>query len=267
MKKLFVSLLTLVMTISCSIFTTGCVGKLNYELNSNSSGYIVSCGNLMFKKEIEILSEYEGLPVVEIAENGFEGCSSVENITIPNTIKSIGAGAFNNCKNLQNVYFTGTASEWAQINFADVGASPFWKSSENYEVKLFINNEEVTKIDINVNSINANAFAGYSYLTEVKATVNEKIGEQAFSSCTSLKTITINGLIDTIDGYAFYFCNNLESINIPASVKSIAAYAFHVCDSLKSATFEDPTGWSEDGLSDPTVAASVLRNKKALTKK
>lgn len=39
----------------------------------------------------------------------------LKSITIPNSVKSIGDGAFINCMLLQTVNYTGTPEEWAKI--------------------------------------------------------------------------------------------------------------------------------------------------------
>ncbi len=53
--------------------------------------------------------------VTTIGSNAFHNCKGLVSITIPKTVTSIGTGAFQNCTNLLNVYYTGTAEEWARI--------------------------------------------------------------------------------------------------------------------------------------------------------
>jgi hypothetical protein len=52
---------------------------------------------------------YEGKPVTEIGIEAFAGNKNITSITIPASIKSIGAGAFYNCTSLTSVTFEGTA--------------------------------------------------------------------------------------------------------------------------------------------------------------
>ena len=57
----------------------------------------------------------------------------------------------------------------------------------------------------------------------------DKIGNNAFSNCSSLKSITIPSNVTSIGSSAFNGCSSLQSITIPESVTSIGAYAFSGC--------------------------------------
>ena len=66
-----------------------------------------------------------------------------------------------------------------------------------------------------------------------------KIGNYAFSYCSSLTSITIPDSVTEIGNYAFRFCDSLTSVTIGDSVTSIGNYAFDNCSSLKSVTIPD----------------------------
>jgi hypothetical protein len=61
-----------------------------------------------------------------------------------------------------------------------------------------------------------------------------KIGELAFSGCTSLMSIDIPDTVTRIERKAFYGCSSLISVNVPASVREIEFGAFQDCSSLPS---------------------------------
>ena len=63
-----------------------------------------------------------------------------------------------------------------------------------------------------------------------------KICDSAFSSCTSLTSVTIPNSVTDIGGNTFQGCTSLTSITIPNSVTSIDGYAFDNCTSLTSVT-------------------------------
>ncbi len=68
------------------------------------------------------------------------------------------------------------------------------------------------------------------------------IGANAFSSCSSLASITIPEGIESIGEYAFYGCSSLASISIPSSVTAIGEGALNNCSSLTSITVEEGNG-------------------------
>ena len=73
-------------------------------------------------------------------------------------------------------------------------------------------------------------YGGYeTYFTEY-----DKIGKNAFSSCNSLKRLTLPKDITSIEQSAFFGCTGLMSITIPSYVTSISKYAFWGCSSLTS---------------------------------
>ena len=62
------------------------------------------------------------------------------------------------------------------------------------------------------------------------------IGNEAFSSCSSLTSINIPNSVTTIGNGAFSRCSSLISINIPNSVTTIEYSTFYGCESLTSIT-------------------------------
>ena len=65
----------------------------------------------------------------------------------------------------------------------------------------------------------------------------EIIGEMAFRSKKTLKTIIIANSVKEIEHDAFYDCDELDNVYVPAGVKVVKSYAFAECDKLKKITF------------------------------
>lgn len=76
--------------------------SLTLTLTNNGTGYKVAARNKQVIS-IRIPEKYNGLPVTEIADNGFTNCVNLKDVWVPHTIKRIGNNAFANCRNLQSI--------------------------------------------------------------------------------------------------------------------------------------------------------------------
>ena len=192
---------------------------LEYTLNDEKTGYIVTGIGTCEDTEIIIPNTYEGLPVVSIGESSFSNCSSLISIEIPNSVTSIGESAFSNCTSLEEVFF----EENSQLT--------------SIESEVFINCYNLTTIKIpnSVTSIGAGAFYCCTSLKEVIFEENSQltsIGNSAFQKCISLESIEIPNSVTSIPDSAFSNCESLTNITIPDSVTSIGAFSFDHCVSL-----------------------------------
>ncbi|QKX38297.1 leucine-rich repeat protein [Metamycoplasma hominis] len=193
----------------------------------------------------------------------------VTKVTIPDSVKEIGKGAFSNCKNLNEVSlneglekigdeaFSSTKIESitipGSIKEIGEGALSFWdirsisinSNNKNFEIEdnFFIDknnkkilaylDKEATKVTIpdSVKEICKGAFYGCKNLKEVILNEGlEKIGAEAFKY-TNIESITIPGTVKEIGVEAFRH-TNIKSITIPNSVKEIGERAFFGCQNL-----------------------------------
>ena len=70
-------------------------------------------------------------------------------------------------------------------------------------------------------------------------TLAARVGSEAFSGCSSLKTVTLGDSIGSLGDKAFYQCSSLQEIVIPDSVKTVGSYCFSGCSVMKSAVIGD----------------------------
>ena len=83
--------------------------------------------------------------------------------------------------------------------------------------------------------IGDNAFSGCSSLTSLTLpSCVTSIGGHAFEKCSGLTSLTIPSGVTTIDYYAFADCRGLTSLTLPSSVTSIGGHAFAWCSGLTS---------------------------------
>lgn len=170
-----------------------------------------------------------------IPEYAFSGCSTIESITIPTTVESIGAYAFQNCAALKRLNSTTDG----EFNIPE-GVT---------EIKSYTFNgcESLTEIVISANITSIGNYAFYScvQLESVEFATDSKletIGSYAFANCTLIEELQLPEMLTTIGSYAFSGCTSIEKINsdtegeltLPASVTTIGEYAFGNLSSITS---------------------------------
>ena len=88
-----------------------------------------------------------------------------------------------------------------------------------------------------VTSIGDNAFSSCSGLTSVTIPNSvTSIGDGAFCDCTGLTFVSIPNSVTSIGYNTFYYCSGLTSVTIPNSITSIGDRAFEGCSGLTSVT-------------------------------
>lgn len=91
-----------------------------------------------------------------------------------------------------------------------------------------------------VTRIGNSAFSSYTSLTSVTIPDSvTSIGNLAFRYCWSLTSVTIGNGVTSIGDSAFRECTSLKSVTIGSGVTSIGDSAFEDCTSLKSITIPD----------------------------
>lgn len=77
-------------------YASGCL-----EFSVNDSGYAVKAGPMVgMVRELEIPAIYKGSKVNAIAEYGFKNCKTLTKVSVPDTVKTIPATAFDGCSNI-----------------------------------------------------------------------------------------------------------------------------------------------------------------------
>ena len=191
---------------SCAFWD--CRSLTSINVSNNNKNYSSIDGILFNKDKTEIITypaNKEGtsydIPnsVTSIGNGAFAYCSSLTNIIIPNSVTSVGYSAFENCDSLTSI-----------------------------------------TIPDSVTSIGYSTFFGCSSLKSITIPDSvTSIGHHAFEVCSSLTNITIPDSVTSIGIYAFHDCSSLTSITIPEGVTSIGYSAFEDCNSLTSINVSD----------------------------
>lgn len=219
MKKIFLSVI-IILALLFPLTLSGCSAEVSYTLRGEGGDkyYIAYCTGVAgaLRGEIEILDYIDGVPVKEIADEGFSG-TDVTKLKIPATVEKIGAGAFMYCLKLKNVEFADGGS------LTEVSRSAFAYCRSLKEVNL----------PRNIQKIGVAAFYGCDGLKKVNAQGVCEISDRAFYECTALAEIMFPSSLEKIGELAFYY-SALETLVIPEKVTDIGKGAFHTCTALKS---------------------------------
>lgn len=162
------------------------------------------------------------------------GC---KNAIIPNTVTSIGFGAFFGCSGLTTIEIPNSVTSIGKVAFHSCSG--------------------LTSIEIpnSVASIDLGAFFGCSGLTSIEIPNSvTSIGYEMFSHCNSLTSIEIPNSVISIGDLAFSWCSGLTSMTVLADNPPTVGYdAFYdvnkeipmyvPCGSMEA--YQNANGWNE----------------------
>lgn len=170
----------------------------------------------------------EGL--THICKDALKLCENLNTkITIPESVVSIGAGAFVGCVSLTEI-------EVAEGNSV-------YKSQDNCIIEKATNKLVVgiktSIIPKGVEIIGEQAFTYARFATiEIPNTVTT-IEYEAFANSSTLETISIPNSVTNLEESAFRSCSKLETVVLGSGLKCIKHWTFRGCDKLTSVTMAD----------------------------
>ena len=179
-------------------------------------------------------------------DGAFRGCTSLEQVVLPDSLVKIGANTFRNCDSLKKIIippkvsYIGNMALPKMIEEIIVDENNKYFCAENgylYNTKkkelisVFAEQIELTESDIK--SIREDAFRGNAFIKRVSLPKGLKeISNGMFYECTALEEVILPLSIVKIPTEAFQGCKNIKNIDIPDGVKKIERNAFSQCTSL-----------------------------------
>lgn len=172
-------------------------------------------------------------------DSAFYNCENLADITIPDSVTSIGASAFSHCKSITSMII------------------PDGVTSINGSAFRFCNSLTDISIPDSVTSIGDYAFYGCENLTGITIPDDVTIiGDCAFGYCSFTDIVVLDSVISFGD-YVFYKCSYLESAVIGSSVRTIWVSTLGNCENLKEITIRNPECLFEDDESTINAAAII----------
>lgn len=147
-----------------------------------------------FSKITQIGFSSTGEPYIDVIAPG----PKITSIDIPEGIKTIGVGAFQDCPTLTHVSIPSTVTDIQQEAFRNTGLTTV----------------EIKSADENTaRSIGNSAFASNEGLTAISIPEGfTKISNNAFESCTSMTEVIIPGTMEQLYSGVFDKCTSLETV-------------------------------------------------------
>lgn len=190
--------------------------------------------------------------VTEIGQKAFKDASSVENVTFAvNTetgkvkgVEKIGISAFDGCSSLQELVLPETVTEVLQGAFANEGAlvkadMSRTASLKKWDKESFKGDTALAEVILptagGITAIPDGAFAGCTTLTGENLKIPKNIvtiTANAFKE-SGLKKLYIPNQVTMIGASAFEACKNLEDVHISNNISIISQSTFKNCEKLK----------------------------------
>ena len=236
-------------------------GNLQYTVNGDN---ITITGCDEGATSLTIPTQIDGKNVTAIANNAFDGRSSLSRLTIPEGVTSLGYYMIRGT-GISSITIPATVS--ASGNYTSYGAGNNGALAGCTTLNEVVFAQGMTKIPNYICASNAQtsyiksvaipdsvqeigAYAFYKCVAlsgqvSISGSV-QTIGGSAFSGCTSMSSVKLLDGTQTVGDSAFNGCTGIASVDLAKTVKTVGGSAFAGCTSLASVTthYNDTVEWS-----------------------
>ena len=190
-----------------------------------------------------------------IGKNAFNNCWDLESVDLPDSVVSIGESAFSGCTNLKSVHLSWYVLSIGDYSFFNcpnlklinipksvttIGVNPFC-GYRNTRLKIYSNSSQfLVDREFLIDNVEKRLISYFGQGTRICVPSNIKyVGDSAFYGCETITQVTIPDTVVSIGSCSFHGCKSLQTINIPNSVTYIGEASFSRCSSLSEIVIPD----------------------------
>ena len=229
--------------------------QAQFTFTTNNGAITITGYNTAAGLNVVIPAMTNGYPVTSIGDDAFAS-SGITNVTIPNSVTSIGNYVFESCGSLTSVTIPNSVT--------NIGSYAFLLCTSLTSINVDAANPAYSSMNgvlfdkAQATLLQFPGGLGGSYAIPNSVT---SIGTDAFEDCSRLTSVTIPNGVTSFGIGAFSGCTGLTSVTIPNSVTNIGSYAFLLCTSLTSINVDaaNPAYSSMNGVLFDKAQATLLQ--------
>ena len=180
--------------------------------------------------------------VTSIGDHAFDSCWAVRSLSIPNGVTKLGGWVFYDCCSLTSISLPSSLAslgDYAFFSCTNLTSITIPSTVKTIGEGCFTSCGKLTKVVVpdSVDTIGKFGFCNCKKLTSVTLPSSlKKLNGSTFQMCSELSSITLPKTLTCIGDFEFAWCSKLKTLTVPDKVTSIGKKAFYECDSLTSIT-------------------------------
>ena len=234
--------------------------SFNYSVNNNEVTITGLSGDVT---DLVIPDTIAGCPVTAIADSAFAGRKSITSITVPDSVQTIGDGAFKGTSPVSvTLPFIGNSRD------ADKNTGVFGYIFGQVHCYYSSVPDGVT---YQYPDLTGNVRYSYCYyipktIRSVRVTDDPRVPENAFLNCTWIESVELSDSAASVGSRAFGYCSALTEVELPDTVTSLGSYAFLNCSSLERVRLSDNISVISQNAFEGCLVLSSFNYPSALTR-
>lgn len=178
--------------------------------------------------------------VVAVGDSAFRRCYGLTHISLPQSIRRIGACGFADCTALRSLVMGDGVEE--------MGPYAVCCCDSLTHIRLSSSLREIPQACFLASNLHQ--------VTIPEGVVS--LAQDAFCGCTKLRKVVLPSTLQSIGRGVFFHCDTLSSITLPAQLQNIGDYAFYVCKSLTEITNLSPVPQVHTAAIPPNFPGTVF---------